>query len=368
VALSRGIDVSRYQTVTSWSRVRSAGYRFVIIKASERNNLESPVWLNYARGARAGGLLIGSYHFARPAQSSATSQASFYVDRLQEAGFRSGRDLPPVLDIEDTGGKGKSALTDWCLAFVREVDRQLGLSESWLRCGFYSNRDFYNNRIDGDRVRTGRWWWAAIWPSGQDQPTQDGQMPAKSAIWQWTDEGRVPGINENTDLDVARTADLHKLAPGYFEEEEMPTFRHYGLRKAFAVPPVNSSGNPSPRALPFDKIWADPAPASHAAGGTSYARKSSSGWSDHELSGLTVIGMAPGDQYQLQLAIADAAGEEYLWTSVLAEGRATPGSEYVSVSRTLRSGRNHRVRWRFVYLGKERDVKVMRADWVIKEY
>lgn len=368
MALSRGIDVSRYQTVTSWSRVKSAGYRFVIIKASERNNLESPVWLRYSRDARAAGLLIGSYHFARPAQSSAASQASYYVDRLQEAGWRSGRDLPPVLDIEDTGGKGKSALTDWALAFVREVDRQLGLSEGWLRCGFYSNRDFYNNRLDGARLHSGRWWWAAIWPSGQDQPTEDSEMPSGAAIWQWTDRGNVPGINENTDLDVARDADLRKLAPGYYEEEDMPTFRHYGLRKAFAIPAVNSSGQASPRALPFDTEWADPTPASHGPGGSSYTRKSSDGWSDHELSGLQITGMKPGDQYQVQLAIADSDGDEYVWTAVLHEGRATSGSEFTSVSRTLRSRRNQRVRWRFIYQGKETDVKVVKADWIIKEY
>lgn len=368
VALTRGIDVSRYQTVTSWSRVKSAGFRFVIVKASERNNLESPVWLNYARGAKAAGLLIGSYHFARPAQSSASSQASFYVDRLQEAGFRSGHDLPPVLDIEDTGGRGKAALTDWCLTFVREVDRRLGLSESWSRCGFYSNRDFYNNRIDGDRVRSGRWWWAAIWPSGQDQPTADNEMPAKSTVWQWTDRGRVPGINENTDLDVARTADLRRLAPAHFEEEDMPTFRHYGLRRPFPIPPVNSAGQPTPRALPFDQEYADPAPNSHTEDGQSYARKTGPGWSDHELSGVRISGMSPGDQYQIQLAILDDDGVNYTWTSVLTEGTATPGDEFATVTRTLRTGRGQPVRWRFIYLGKERDVRIVRADWIIKEY
>jgi GH25 family lysozyme M1 (1,4-beta-N-acetylmuramidase) len=368
VALSRGIDVSRYQTVTSWSRVKSAGYQFVIIKASERNNLESPVWLRYARDARAAGLLIGSYHFARPAQSSAASQASYYVDRLQEAGWRSGRDLPPVLDIEDTGGKGKTALTDWAVAFVREVDRQLGLTESWLRCGFYSNRDFYNTRLDGTRLHSGRWWWAAIWPSGQDQPTEDGQMPSGSAVWQWTDRGNVPGINENTDLDVARSIDLRKLAPGYYKEEDMPTFRHYGLRKAFAIPPVNSGGDPSPRAIPFEEEYADPAPNSHADGGMSYARKTSSGWSEHELSGLRISGMKTGDLYQIQLAIVDADGEGYPWTAVLTEGQATSGDEFVSASRTLRSSKNQGVRWRFIYLGKETDVRIQRADWIIKEY
>jgi lysozyme len=367
VALVRGIDVSRYQTVTSWSSVRKAGYRFVIVKASERNNLPSPVFYEYYGEARATGLLVGSYHFARPAQSSAASQAAYYAGRLLEAGFETGRDLPPVLDIEDTGGKGKAALTDWCLTFVREVDNRLGLTESWHRCGVYSNRDYISNRLDGNALLSGRWLWLASWPAGQDQPTRDDQMPSGAGIWQWTDQGRVPGIEENTDLNVAREADLKKLAPGG-EEEEMPVFRHYGVQKAIPIKPSYSQGRPYARPVDFDVEWADPAPVAHTLGTSSYARTVQGGWSSHELSGMRVEGMADGDAWQVQLIIVHPSHEEIVWNAVLAEGTATGSTESISVSRTLRSGRDQRVRWRFLYFGKAQNVRITRAEWIIREY
>lgn len=217
MALVRGIDVSRYQTVTSWPKVARAGVRFVLVKASERHNLVSPVWLGYTRGARAAGLLVGSYHFARPAASSAAVQAAFYVRRLREAGFRSGYDLPPALDIEDDDGMSKAALTDWCAAFLAEVDRRLELRQPWLRCGLYMNRDFYRHQLDGARLHNGRWLWLAAWPDRDgDWPISEADKPAGAAIWQWTDRARVAGVAENVDGDVAGLADLHQLAPAYF--------------------------------------------------------------------------------------------------------------------------------------------------------
>lgn len=367
MALVRGIDVSSYQTVTSWSSVRDAGYRYAIVKGTEGRDFTSPTFFEYYREARAADLLTGSYHFARPGSSSAARQAGFYVRQLREAGFRSGRDLPPNLDIEDTGGLSGADLTAWCLEFLAEVDRLLGLDGAWSRCGFYCNRDYYDNRLNGARLHRGRWFWLASWPAGQEQPTEDDEMPDGAAIWQWTDRGSVPGIRENTDLNVVRDIDLGRLS-GRGEDEDMPVFRHFGVGEALPVSPVDSDGQPKPRTLNFDTEWSDPSPASHQAGSASYARHEG-GWSDHQLSGLRVEGMSEGDRYQVELIIVHATREEIEWQAVLLQGRAGPGkNEYISVSRTLKSRRGQRVRWRFLYRGNDTDVRITRAEWVIKEY
>jgi GH25 family lysozyme M1 (1,4-beta-N-acetylmuramidase) len=367
VALVRGIDVSSYQTVTSWSSVRDARYRYAIVKATEGEDFTSPTFFEYYRDARAAELIVGSYHFARPGSSSAGQQAAFYVRRLREAGFRSRRDLPPNLDIEDTGGMSSSGLTAWCLEFLEEVDRRLDLTGEWSRCGFYCNRDYYQNRLNGERLNRGRWFWLALWPAGQDQPTEDNEMPAGATVWQWTDQGDVPGIRENTDLNVVRDVDLRRLS-GRGEDDDMPVFRHYGVTDALPVSPPDSNGDPRPRTFNFDVDWADPHPAAHKAGSASYTRHSV-GWSDHELSGVRVEGMSEGDPYQIELIAVHPTQEEIQWRAVLHEGRAAPGrNEYVSVTRTLKSGRDVRVRWRFVYRGRDRDVRITRAEWVIKEY
>ena len=368
MALVRGIDVSRYQTITSWRKVRESGIRYVIVKATERNNYVSPPFFDTYRGARSADLVAGSYHFARPAHSSATSQAAYYVSQLRKAGFRSGRDLPPVLDIEDAGGKGKSALTNWCLDFVHEVDRRLGLDDRWERCGVYCNRNFRDNLLDGRKLLSDRWLWLARWPSGQKQPRDDDEMPAGSTIWQWTDKGDVPGISGDVDLNVMRSVHLRTMVPVYYEQQDLPLFRHYAVEKPTAIPAVGADGSPRPRSILFDVERADPAPASHGSGGSSYSRKLRTGWATHELAGIRLEGMKPGDQYQLQIAVLHPSRDTVEWSAVVAEGRATSGAEHVSVTRTMRNRVDQRMRWRVLYFGKETDVEVTRADWIIQEY
>lgn len=367
MALLRGVDVSAYQTVSSWSRVREGGYRYAIVKATEGSSHISDTFFDYYAGARSADVVAGSYHFARPSGNDAGGEARYYVDQLRRAGFESGRDLPPVLDIEDTGGLGYNALTRWCLDFVQRVDSELNLKDPWLRCGVYMNNDYRRNRLDGNRLLDGRWLWLALWPSGQRQPDDESEMPSGAAIWQWTDSGNVPGIAENTDLNVVSQADFRRLTGGSGEEEEMPTFRHYGIDKPVEIPPKGSDGA-IPKPLSFDVNRADPDPKSHKEGSASYIRKGKAGWAQHELSGLQVEGMKEGDEYAVQIIELDPSGDEVTWSNVLTEGRATTGKEFVSVSRTMSTAKDAHVRWRFLYRGTQQDVKITRASWIVTEW
>jgi GH25 family lysozyme M1 (1,4-beta-N-acetylmuramidase) len=222
VTLVRGADISRFQTVTDWQALNRA-LDFVIIKATEGATGLSPTFGPYWRGAHSikVGLAVGSYHYGHPA-TSAVRQAGHYVTELRAVGWRSRRDLPPVLDIEETEGRGPATLTRWCLDFCREVDRLLGLTEPWLRCGVYTNRDYYTHRFDGPAVHAGRWLWLASWPNRDGPWPAESAMPAGAAIWQWTDRAHPGGIdgNDNVDADVARLADLRRLAPDHFPPED----------------------------------------------------------------------------------------------------------------------------------------------------
>ena len=227
MTLVRGIDVSSYQTVTSWSQLKGAvGYVFV--KATEGTSFTSSTWRKYFAAARDAGLLVGSYHFASPTAQNAKAEAAHFVSELQAAGWKSGRDLPPALDLEATGGLGKSALTAWALAFMQEVDRRLGLTGD-LRCGLYVNRDYQLNKTNGAELLAGRWLWLAKWPNpGGPWPSKDGDMPA-AAVWQWTDKATVKGVSGVVDGNVATLAALKTLAPAYYgtapapQEDDMPT-------------------------------------------------------------------------------------------------------------------------------------------------
>lgn len=148
----------------------------------------------------------------------------------------------------------------------------------------------------------------------------------------------------------------------------MPTFRHYGLRDPMELPGPDPDRNARTRFLRWDVEWQDPAPSAHAERGTSYVRRQETGWSVHELSGVQVRGMKRGDNWQAQIVIVNPQGDDVVWSSVVEEGRATSGSQFFSTHRALRSREDQRVRWRFIYFGDEPDVRVTRADWIIREY
>lgn len=220
MALIRGIDVSRYQTITSWASL-SKSVDFVIVKCTEGTTAVSDTFQKYFAGAKTAGVLRGTYHFAHP-KNSALTEARHYVAVLKLAGWRNGVDLPPVLDIEATEGHGKAALTAWVLAFVNEVDRLLGLTSQFEQCGIYSNNNYLDNLLDGTAALKGRWLWLASWPN-RDGPWP-ASMPAGASLWQWTDRVHVAGVAENTDANVATLATLQKLAPKFYNvpEEDVP--------------------------------------------------------------------------------------------------------------------------------------------------
>lgn len=229
--LHYGFDAARYQGITNaaWDRISAwqvttpARRAFAIIKATQDDDFTSPTYVDYFGDARREKILVGTYHFAEVGAANAVAQARYYVSRLRQVGWRSGFDLPPVLDIETGSGLSKAALTDWCLDFVNEVDHQLGLTQPWLKCGVYMNRNYHDGELDGDRLIEGRWWWLASWPDVVDRkwPTdaQRNQYATGAAIWQFTDNGigMVPGVTgEGLDLNVARDVDLRSLAPSFF--------------------------------------------------------------------------------------------------------------------------------------------------------
>ena len=111
----QGIDVSRWQhgTPINWASVRADNIEFVFIKATEGAGYVNSYYASDFKQARAAGIFRGAYHFARPdpRPGDAAAEARYFVD---QAGTHQGRgDLPPVLDLEDSGGLGVTALRGW---------------------------------------------------------------------------------------------------------------------------------------------------------------------------------------------------------------------------------------------------------------
>lgn len=196
--IRRGIDVSHWQGHIYWHRVRRAGVKFAIAKATEGLHRVDAQYAHNARNARRAGVPFTAYHFARPAggAANARAQADFFVDHamLQSS------DLVPALDLEKTGGLGAVALQRWVLAFLNRVQQRLGVKPM-----IYTSPGFWTGRMANTRtiVRAGyRVLWVAHY--GTAKPS----VPAKRwngngwTVWQWTKCGHVDGIRACVDRDA----------------------------------------------------------------------------------------------------------------------------------------------------------------------
>ena len=186
----QGIDVSKYQGRIDWEEVRKSGIRFAYLKASEGGDLADPRFRENWEGAAAAGVPRGAYHFmywCRPA----TDQATWFAQTVPQDPSQ----LPPVLDLEwNTGSPTcrKCVPRDQAL---EEISVMLSLMEKHTgkRPVIYTDIIFHRNVLEGElaaydfclrsiAAEPEHRFWGRPW-----------------TFWQYTDTGRVPGIEGDVD-------------------------------------------------------------------------------------------------------------------------------------------------------------------------
>jgi GH25 family lysozyme M1 (1,4-beta-N-acetylmuramidase)/5-hydroxyisourate hydrolase-like protein (transthyretin family) len=215
-----GIDVSRYQssaTLTScsgkvqvdWRRVRAAGRTFAFVKASGSATgriVQDPCFDRNWSAAGAAGLYRGAYHYAVPSRrpGSAAADARFFVavtGRMQAAG-----DLPPVLDLEATGGLTSAQVRAWAAGWLSTVRSLTGRQPI-----LYTGPSFWRSSVAGDATFAAYPLWIAHYT--RSAPTVPAPWPTWT-FWQSSASGRVPGVSGPVDVNTfnGTAAQLHALA------------------------------------------------------------------------------------------------------------------------------------------------------------
>ncbi|WP_169336723.1 glycoside hydrolase family 25 protein [Woodsholea maritima] len=191
-AFHLGVDVSNNNGEVNWAQVKRAGVGFAYIKASQGEVTKDPLYDHNLAGARAAGLIIGSYHLFAPGEHGVPQAQNF----LRSAQFQA-CDLPPMLDLETEAEPAqsdqyRSRVEDW-LSTVGT-----GLSQQGYRdhaAGLYLRRDIWQSLGEPD-------WsvyplWIAEWDVASPSLPQVWQ---DYCVWQYTDQGRIAGISTPIDL------------------------------------------------------------------------------------------------------------------------------------------------------------------------
>mgnify|MGYP000130045634 CR=1 FL=1 len=189
-----GVDVSSYQGDIDWNAVREAGAEFAIVRVGFRGYgtgrlvLDSSFRKNI-EGARAAGLQVGVYFFSQAVnEKEAIEEASMCVQYAQ--GYQV--DMPIFIDLEDvwdpddgSGGRANNLSvtqrTSVARAFcdtVRGAGYKAGIYASY----YYLLDRMHIGQLEGDNY---------IWMASYADSTS---YPRSHDMWQYTDNGRVPGI------------------------------------------------------------------------------------------------------------------------------------------------------------------------------
>lgn len=202
-----GIDVSRHQGKIHWKYVaKEPKVKYVYIKATEGATYVDPQFKRNFKKARKAKLAVGVYHFV-----VTTSSVFDQFVNLASHAPRKKCTLVPMLDIEQSGIRGR-----WTARQMRDSLRlfsNLILNYYGRAPIIYTGQNYYNTNLAPDfnhlMLMLARY--------GSNPPMMKGT--GHYTAWQFTDKGRVAGINGAVDLSrLAPNTDVRTLFLRPWEE------------------------------------------------------------------------------------------------------------------------------------------------------
>ena len=195
----KGIDVSKWQGDIDWQQVKDSGVEFVIIRVGGRGTETGGIYdddmaQTYYEGASAVGLKIGAYFFAQSITvEEAIEEAEYVLEAVKDWDVQ----MPLVYDWEYVDETARTAdmdsrtLTDMAKAFCDTI-RDAGYTPM-LYFGRSQSVDLLNLEELVEYP-----FWLAMYSTIMD-------YPYKIDMWQYTDQGTVPGISGNVDMNLLFT-------------------------------------------------------------------------------------------------------------------------------------------------------------------
>ncbi|MBD5210075.1 MAG: lysozyme [Bacteroidales bacterium] len=189
----RGIDISAHNGDIDFDRVKSAGYDFAIIKATEGTDFKDAMFVDNVRRARNAGLKVGAYHFFR-FDTDGELQAINLLHSLRNRSL----DFPIVIDIEQTGnpeGHEPAAIAERLRAMLAYLERE------GADIMLYSNKDDYNRYLKGNFRDYPLWLCSFTLPEEELDWT----------LWQYSHRGNVDGVKGKVDLNTIKSTFYRSL-------------------------------------------------------------------------------------------------------------------------------------------------------------
>jgi len=184
------IDVSHYQGNINFNIVKEAGIEGVIIKAGGSDAgfyTDSYFESNYTKAINAG-LHVGTYYFVGKnclSYEDGIADANRFMNIIKNKKF----DLPVYMDVEAQASGQQEKVTDSIIGFCNELEKN-----NYYVGVYASDISGFKDKIDLNRIEDVYTLWVARYGS---KPT----YVKNYDIWQYSDNGKVNGINGIVDMD-----------------------------------------------------------------------------------------------------------------------------------------------------------------------
>ena len=191
MAFVPGIDVSVYDPVINWKKIRQHGIRFAYIRSSYgvslgQTRMDTSFPSHWA-GAKQAGVIRGAYHYLRAAEDGKAQAAEFLKIVKPEKG-----DLPPALDLEIAFNK-EASNTQWIKnaeAWLSKVKQATGVTPV-----IYSTAAFLREKLSLPNGKAPAWAtqykiWVAHWTYtyGDNVKPLQAQGWSPWTFWQYSGE------------------------------------------------------------------------------------------------------------------------------------------------------------------------------------
>ena len=193
-----GVDFSHYQGIINWKKVKlfnnKIPIKFVVVRATMGSNKKDIYFKHNWKKSKQKKIIRGAYHYYRPNENS-IKQADNYIKRVKlEKG-----DLPPILDIEKVSTtQSIKSLRVGLKKWLDKIEKHYEVKPI-----IYTGDKFYKTYLSNgefdDYIL-----WIANYNSIEQPNTKEWE------IWQFSDKGKINGVNEFVDLNVFN-GDIKKL-------------------------------------------------------------------------------------------------------------------------------------------------------------
>lgn len=152
-----GIDVSKWQGEMNWQTAKAAGASVAVIRAGSIDNVTGECYEDTQFRRNAGlapeYMPVGFYWYFRP-NHNPILQADYFCDLIENTEWM----VPPVIDVEEDGGKSPSEVASAVWVFLDRVQKRFN-----VRPMIYTSPGFWNAKVARSAWAKDYPLWVANW-------------------------------------------------------------------------------------------------------------------------------------------------------------------------------------------------------------